>query len=127
MWRRSLYVLAALLLLLAGLAWWLVQGFDSERTKRIASDWMRTHQQRELVFDGPLRLQLWPQPALAVQRVSLSERGRPDQVFARIEHAALSLHLRPLLSQREIEVDRIAAQGVKLHFTRDAEGVRNVD
>lgn len=127
LWRRTLYVLAALALLLAGLAWWLVQGFDSERAQRIASDWMRTHQQRELVFDGPLRLQLWPQPALAVQRVQLSERGRPDQVFARIEHAALALHLRPLLAQREIEVESIEARGVTLRFTRDAAGARNVD
>lgn len=126
-WRPIVLTLAVLLLLLAALAWWLVQGFDSERVKRIASDWMRTHQQRELTFDGPLRLQLWPQPALAVQRVRLSERGRPEQVFASVEHASLALHLRPLLSSRAIEVDRIAAQGVKLHFTRDAEGVRNVD
>ena len=126
-WRPILLALAALLLLLAGLGWWLVQGFDSERAKRIASDWMRTHQQRELVFDGPLRLQLWPQPALAVQRVSLSERGRPDQVFARIEHAALALHLQPLLSRREIEVESIEARGVTLRFTRDAAGARNID
>lgn len=115
-----------LLALLAALAWWLVQGFDSERAKRIASDWMRTHHQRELVFDGPVRLQLWPQPALAVQRVQLSERGRRD-VFASIEHAALALHLQPLLSRREIEVESIEARGVKLRLSRDAEGARNVD
>ena len=119
--------MTALLLLLAGLAWWLVQGFDSEHVKRIASDWMRTHQQRELVFDGPVRLQLWPQPAIAVQRVQLSERGRPDQVFASIEHAALALHLQPLLSRREIEVESIEAHGMKLRIVRDAEGARNVD
>ena len=59
LWRRTLYALTVLLLLLAGLAWWLVQGFDGEHVKRIASDWMRTQHQRELVFDGPVRLQLW--------------------------------------------------------------------
>jgi AsmA protein len=127
LWRWTLYVLAVLLLVLAGLAWWLVQGFDSEHVKRIASDWMRTHHQRELLFDGPVRLQLWPQPAMALQRVQLSERGRPDQVFARIEHAALALHLQPLLSHREIEVESIEARGVTLRFARDAQGARNVD
>lgn len=126
-WRWALGATVVLLVLALGLAWRMVQGFDSEHAKRIASDWMRTHQQRELQFDGPVRLQLWPQPAVAVQRVRLSERGQPDQVFARIEQAALALHLRPLLSRREIAVESIAARGVSLRFTRDAEGARNVD
>ncbi|HMO44491.1 MAG TPA: AsmA family protein [Rubrivivax sp.] len=126
-WRYLLVVLALLLLVLAGAAVWLVQGFDSEHVKRIASDWMRTHQDRELVFEGPVRLQLWPQPAVAVQRVRLSERGRPDKRFASIDSASLSLHLQPLLSRREIQVESVSAHGVTLRFTRDEAGARNVD
>lgn len=75
--RRTLYVMAALLLLAAGLAWWVMRGFDGAQLQRVAIDWMRTHHDRELLFDGPAKLQLWPQPALTVQRVRLSERGRP--------------------------------------------------
>jgi len=67
-----------------------------------------------------------PQPAVAVQRVSLSEPGQPQQVFARIERAALSLRLRPLLLQREVVVDHASASGAILRFSRDAAGVRNV-
>jgi len=126
-WRPLLIVLAVLLLLSAGVALWLVQGFDGEHVKRIASDWMRTHQDRALVFDGPVRLQLWPQPAVAVQRVRLSERGQPDKSFASIDSASLSLHLQPLLSRREIEVESVSARGVTLRFTRDRAGARNVD
>ena len=127
LWRRSLYVLAALLMLLAGLSAWLLFSFDAGYFKRAASTWMQTHHARELAFDGPVTLQLWPQPAVAVQRVRLSERGRPQQVFAGIEHAALSLRLRPLLLEREIEVESVSARGVTLHFQRDADGQRNID
>ena len=128
LWRRSLYVLAALLLLLlAGVAAWLLLSFDAEYFKRVAIDWMRTHHARELAFDGPVTLQLWPQPAVTVQRVRLSERGQPQQPFANIEDAALSLRLQPLLSKREIEVESVSARGVTLRFQRDAEGQRNID
>ena len=129
-WRYLLIILALLLLGLAGVAWWLVQGFDSERVKRIASDWMLTYQDRTLVFDGPVRLQLWPQPAVAVQRVRLSEPGEPgepEKPFATIDKASLSLHLYPLLSRREIEIDSVAAQGLKLHLRRGKDGRRNID
>jgi len=51
--RRSLYVAAALLLLLLVAAVWLIASFDGERVKRAASDWMRAHHARELVFDVP--------------------------------------------------------------------------
>ena len=127
LWRRSLYVLAALLLLLAGVALWLIQGFDGERVKRVAIDWMRTHHARELAFDGPVTLRLWPQPAVTVQRVRLSEPGQPQQAFAAIDSAALSLRLQPLLSRREIEVESVSARGVTLRFARDAEGQHNID
>ncbi len=127
LWRRILYVLAALLMLLAGLSAWLLFSFDAGYFKRAASTWMQTHHARELAFDGPVTLQLWPQPAVAVLRVRLSERGRPQQIFAGIDHAALSLRLRPLLLEREIEVESVSARGVTLHFQRDADGQRNID
>ena len=127
LWRRSLYGLAALLLLSAGVATWLLLSFDAEYFKRVAIDWMRTHHARELAFDGPVTLQLWPQPAVTVQRVRLSERGQPQPPFANFEDAALSLRLQPLLSKREIEVESVSARGVTLRFQRDAEGQRNID
>ena len=80
-WRYSLYVLAFMLLLVLGAALWLVRGFDGDRVKRIAADWMLSHHDRMLVVDGPVRLQLWPQPALAVQGARLSEPGQPGQRF----------------------------------------------
>lgn len=125
--RRVLYLLAALLAALAALAVWLARGFDGERVKRAAIEWMRAEHGRELVIDGPLRLELWPQPAVTVQGVRLSEPGQPGQRFAAIEQASLTLHLESLLARREIEVDRVSARGVQVSLRRDADGARNAD
>ncbi|MBP6776977.1 MAG: AsmA family protein [Piscinibacter sp.] len=119
-------LLAVLLVALAGLATWLLRSFDGERVKRSAIEWMQAQHGRELVIEGPLTLRLWPQPAVTVQGVRLSEPGQPGQRFATVEEASLTLHLQPLLTRREIEVDRVAARGVQLRLRRDADGRRNV-
>jgi AsmA protein len=126
-WRRSLYGLAAVALLLLGVALWLTRSFDGERVKRAATDWMQANHARALAFDGPVTLRFWPQPALVVGRLRLSEAGQPQQPFASIAEAALTLRLEPLLMRREIEVEQVSAKGVRLSFARDAEGRRNID
>ena len=125
--RRSLVALATLSLLLLGVGWWLARSVDSAHLQRVAIDWMQAKHARTLAFDGPMTLQLWPQPALSVQRVRLSEPGQPQQPFASIAEASLVLQLTPLLARREIEVERVAAKGVQLRFVRGADGRRNID
>jgi AsmA protein len=125
--RRSLTVTAALLLLVISAAVWLVLSFDGERLKRAAIDWVRTQSARELSIDGPVALQLWPQPAVTVQGVRLSESGQPGQSFATIEKAALTVRLEPLLARREVEIESVAAKGVRLNVRRGADGRRNID
>ena len=117
-------LLAVLLVALAGLATWLLRSFDGERVKRSTIDWMQAEHGRELVIEGPLTLRLWPQPAVTVQGVRLSEPGQPGQRFATIEEASLTLRLEPLLARREIAVDRITAHGVKLRLRRALEEAR---
>lgn len=126
-WRLAIALLAGLLLLLALLGWWLSASFDVERFKRVAADWTRTQLGRELVFDGAVELQLLPRVAVSVERVSLSQVGQPQQRFAAVERAELALRLVPLLRQRRIEIDRIAAQGLQLRLQRDAAGRSNAD
>ena len=125
--RRSLYVFGTVLLLLTGAAVWLALSFDGERIQRAAIDWMRANHARELTFDGPVTLQLWPHPAVAVHGVRLSESGQPEQSFATIEEAALSVRLEPLLARREVEIDSVVAKGVRLSIRRGADGRRNID
>ena len=125
--RYSLYILGAALLLLVVAAAWLRLSFDGERVKRLAADWMQVQHGRELIIEGPLTLQLWPQPALTLQGARLSEAGQPDQRFASIAEAALSLRLEPLWRKREFEIDSVSARGVQLQLRRVAKGHGNVD
>jgi AsmA protein len=123
--RRGLIVLAALLLLLAGAAWWALRSFDAAHFQRSASEWMLAQHGRTLVFGGPTRLQLWPQPAVSVRDVRLSEPGQPQQDFVVVGSAALSLMLEPLLRAREFRIDSVSARNVSVRLRRDADGRRN--
>lgn len=125
--RYSLYVLGATVLLLALGTAWLLHSFDGERVKRVAADWLHTQHGRELIIDGPVTLQLWPQPALTLKAARLSEAGQPGQPFASIAEAALSLRLEPLWRHRDIEIDKVSARGVKFTLRRDAQGHSNID
>ena len=69
-----------MLLLLAGVGTWLWVTFDAERTQRAAVEWMQSQHGRELSFRAPVALQLWPQPALTVQGLRLSEVGGPTRL-----------------------------------------------
>ncbi len=57
--RRTALALGALLLLLAVAAGVLVAGFDANRYKGLAVDWMKAELQRTLVIDGPIEAIDW--------------------------------------------------------------------
>ncbi len=126
-WRRILIALATALLLVLAVAAWLVLGFDANRYKQTAIDWVQANYQRELAIDGAIELELVPHLAVAVHGVRLSAAGQPQQPFASIDAAALSLRLWPLLSQREVLIDRLSAKGVRVQWQRDADGSSNID
>ncbi len=123
--RRSAYAVAALLLLLAVAAGVLLATFDANRYKTLAIDWMKAERQRTLVIDGPIELSFFPQLAVKVSGLRLSEAGRDDEFLA-IDEAALALRVLPLL-RRQWVIGRISARGVRASYQRDAKGVRNID
>jgi AsmA protein len=122
--RVALGVLGLLLVLIAVVSW-LVMGFDANRYKGVAIEWMQTHHNRTLAINGPIGLSLFPRLEITLADVSLSEAGQPDE-FAAIEHAELAVDLMPLLG-RELVISRIAAHGVRAVYLRNADGVRNID
>ena len=122
--RVALGVLGLLLVLIAVVSW-LVMGFDANRYKGVAIEWMQTHHNRTLAINGPIGLSLFPRLEITLADVSLSEAGQPDE-FAAIEHAELAVDLMPLLG-RELVISRIAARGVRAVYLRNADGVRNID
>lgn len=123
--RRIALGVLGLLLVLAAVLTWLVMGFDANRYKSVAIEWMQTHHHRTLAINGPIGLSLFPRLEITLADVSLSEAHRPDE-FAAIEHAELAVDVLPLLN-RELVIGRIAARGVRAAYLRNADGMRNID
>ena len=123
--RRVALGVLGLLLVAAAVLTWLVMGFDANRYKGVAVDWMQTHHQRTLAINGPIGLSLFPRLEITLTDVTLSEAGKPDE-FAAIERAELAVEVLPLLN-RELVIGRITARGVRAVYLRDAKGVRNID
>jgi AsmA protein len=123
--KRIVVALGVFVLLLAVAGAVLVATFDANRYKGVAIDWMKRERNRTLAIDGPVGLSVFPRVELSVAKLRLSERGRPDEFLA-VDSAGLALELLPLL-RRELVVDRVQADGVRVKLTRDAKGVRNTD
>ncbi|MBC7957247.1 MAG: AsmA family protein, partial [Cytophagales bacterium] len=125
-WIRKLLIGAGVfVLLIAAALAYLVATFDPNAYKGLAVDWMKTHRDRTLVINGPIKLSVFPRLAVQVSGVKLSEKGRADE-FAAIDEAALSVAVLPLLRQ-QVEVDRISARGVRVNFVRSDKGASNLD
>jgi AsmA protein len=125
-WMRKLLIGAGVfVLLIAAVLTYLVATFDPNAYKGLAVDWMKTHRQRTLVIDGPIKLAVFPRLAVEVSRVKLSEKNRPDE-FLSLDEAALSVAVLPLLRQ-QVVVDSVRAKGLRVLFQRDAKGGSNLD
>ena len=122
--RTALAVVALLVLAGAGLAFF-AASFDANRYKPMAVDWMKTSKNRTLVIGGPVNLSVFPRVELKVSDLSLSEPGRAE-LFAQVKALDLALDVLPLL-RGEVVVDKVSAQGVRLHYLREASGARNID
>lgn len=123
--RKLLLALAVLVLLIGAVLAWLVATFDPNAYKGVAIDWMKTHRERTLAIDGPIKLSIFPRLAVQVSAVKLSEKGRADE-FAALDEASLSVAVLPLLS-RQVVVDQVSARGLRLVYRRDAQGKSNID
>ncbi|HZE91311.1 MAG TPA: AsmA family protein [Rhizobacter sp.] len=123
--RKLLLALGALVLVFVAALVWLAASFDANAYKGQAIDWVKTHRDRTLVIDGPLKLSVFPRLALQMSDVKLSEKGRAD-AFLTLNEAALSVAVWPLLRQ-QVVVDRIDARGVHLNYQRNAKGEANFD
>ncbi|MCM5680827.1 AsmA family protein [Schlegelella sp. S2-27] len=123
--RTAAIAFGAVLLLLAAAAAYLVATFDANRYKGTLIEWTREHKQRTLAIDGPVSLSVFPRLEVTLRQVSLSEHRRADE-FLRLDQAALAVEVLPLL-RKQLVVDRVQASGLRLRYTRDAQGRRNID
>jgi len=125
MLRKVLIGLAVLVaLLIVGLVAF-VTSFDANRYKPEIENAAREHTGRELVIDGKLSLSIFPNLALAVPRLTLSERGS-SRPFASLERARVSVALLPLLAGK-VKADTVSLVGLRATIERHADGSTSID
>lgn len=102
-----------------------VATFDANRYKPTIVDLVEQHTGRRLTIGGDLSLSVWPGIALSMNEATLSG-PKGEGRFASIESANIGVALWPLLS-REVQVERVALEGLSVDAVRHADGSTNFD
>ena len=81
---------------------------------------------RTFTLEGDLGLKLLPCCSVSLGEAALAAPdGFPEAGFARLESAALSVKLWPLLTRREVQIGTVSLTGLSLDLLRTADGVDN--
>jgi AsmA protein len=124
-WRHALGSLLIVLALLAsgvGLALYLV---DVNDFKDQIVAYVKTHKQRDLVLEGDIHINWFPQLGLDTGRMSLSQRNS-GRKFASVENARLYVAWWPLLT-KQVQVERVVLDGLHANLVRHPDGSTNFD
>ena len=111
--------------IVVALAATLITRFDPDAAAEQVREFVRERYGRELRFEGPLALSLWPVLSVAVPRATLSDVGSERQA-ASIERANVEIAWLPLLRGRVI-VEHARVKGLHLGIEQRADGTRNID
>jgi AsmA protein len=98
--------------------------FDGEKLKAELGRVVLEQTQRKLDIAGKVELSLWPEVALNLGRVSLSEPGG-KQEFAALDSARVAVAVLPLLS-KQVQVQRIEVAGLKATLVKHKDGTMNI-
>ena len=123
--RPALRAALAILLLLLAIAGYLIATFDVNEHKARLTNIVKEKTGRELSLPGALRLKIFPQIRLELDRAILLDRGS-QQAFASIESVKLSLRPWPLL-RRQITIDQAEIGNFNVQLKRYANGKTNFD
>lgn len=124
--HRVLFGLAGLAVLVAAGVTWLMAGFDGDRWKTVAADWLQQERQRSLTIDGPIRLELLPRLQIVAHQVRLSERFKPEDEFLVVDEAAFEVDLVPLLADQAV-IRSVHVRGLRVELERGVDGLGNAD
>lgn len=122
--RYLAFVLGGLCTVVAAGALFLYATFDGARLAAELSHFAKQRHQRSLRLEGPLELSMFPRLVLHVPRGSLSGRAGEGELLA-FERAALGVRLMPLLA-RQVVVDRVELDGLRMALQRDRDGKLNI-
>lgn len=120
-------LILALVLLLAAAAIILPMIIDPNDYKDEIITQVQQQTGRDLKIDGDLKLSVFPWLGLDIGGLELSNaKGFGEQPFAVVNSAAVRVKLMPLLS-RQLEVDTIGLDGLKLNLAKSKSGQTNWD
>lgn len=122
--RVLIGLVVAFLVALVGIAIFLLT-FDPNAYKYKLQEIVYARYERTLTINGDIELSLFPRIGLAVQDVTLSDRGNSD-LFASMDSARLAVAIWPLMFNRLV-VDHVAVTGFQAWLLRDADGDFNFD
>jgi len=117
-------IIAVIVVLIAGAIAHIASQFDAARVKAEVSRFVQESRQRALRIDGDVKLAFWPNVALSIGKVSLSEH-RSDKPFASVESARVSVAVMPLLS-KQVVVDTVEVHGMKATIIERKDGSLNI-
>ena len=115
-------VLVGLLVVAAGVLYAL---FDEAAIKRQLVDQVAAKTGRQLTIGGELGLSVWPDVAVRVGQLGLSEAdGRSE--FLKLSSARIAVAVVPLLGKR-LEAKRIEIDGLTVNLVKHKDGSLNID
>ncbi len=120
--RVLIGLVVAFLVALVGVAIFLLT-FDPNAYKNKLQEIVYARYERTLNINGDIELSLFPRIGLAVQDVTLSDRGNSD-LFASMDSARLAVAIWPLMFNRLV-VDHVAVSGFQAWVVKDEKGEFN--
>ena len=124
-WRHALGSLLLVLALMGGLVGLTIYLLDANDFKGQIVDYVKANKQRDLVLEGDLQLNFFPQLGLDTGKMSLSQRNSTRK-FAEVDNARLYIAWWPLLLKR-LHVERVVLDGLHADVVRHADGSSNFD
>jgi len=102
LWKILIGIVATIVVVLVGLAVAVALIFEPNDYRPWIVDTVEQSTGRQLALEGDLDLTLFPCCAVAVGPATLSNpKGFPEEAFAQLDGAALSLRIWPLIVRRD--------------------------
>ena len=124
-WRHALVGILLFLALIAALVSVAIFMFDANYFKSQMVDYVKTHNQRDMTLEGDIKVTFFPKLGLDAGKITLSQRNS-GKSFASIENAKLYVAWLPLI-RKQLQIERIALDGVHANVIRYKNGSTNLD
>ena len=123
---KTVGVLLALVLVVAiGAAVYLKFFFDANQFKPRIAEAVEKATGRRVTLAGDLSITLWPAPHATLKKAQLADLdGFDDSFLAEIDRLQVDVALAPLL-HRQVVLEKITADGARLHLKRHSNGQSN--